>query len=87
VPRFKPQWNARKGVAELYDAYRRYGVTLEAFEGVRFQRVAHIKHLLATGQLHESLRWKSSDPRASSPISVAETKTPPSQANKSETHL
>lgn len=63
VPSFKPQWNAWKGAAELYEAYRQYGVTLEAFEGVQFQRVAHIRHLLETGQLDETLRWRLAAPR------------------------
>ncbi len=60
VTNFRPRWNARLGTEELYAAYCRHGVTLEEFEGVRFQRLAHIKHLLATGQLDQTLRWKSS---------------------------
>lgn len=58
VSSFKPQWNAQKGAAELYAAFQRYGVTLEAFEGPKYQRVAHIRHLLETGQLDQTLRWK-----------------------------
>lgn len=58
VTNFRPRWNARLGAEELYAAYCRHGVTLAEFEGVRFQRVAHIKHLLATGQLDPTLRWK-----------------------------
>jgi len=58
LPEFKPQWSARKGVQELYDAYKAVGLTLEEFEGNRYQRIAHIKSLLASGQLGEDLRWK-----------------------------
>jgi len=89
VTRFRPRWNARQGAAELYAAYRQHGVTLEAFEGVRFQRVAHIRHLLATGQLDETLRWKSSDPQAvpSPPISVAEMRKSRQRADKLGSHL
>lgn len=57
LSRFKPQWNVRKGAAELYSAYQQHGITLGDFEGVRYQRVAHIKHLLETGQLDGTLQW------------------------------
>jgi nucleoside-diphosphate-sugar epimerase len=53
---FKPQWDARRGAAELYDAFQTVGLTLEEFEGPRYKRVAHVKHLLDTGGLDETLR-------------------------------
>jgi nucleoside-diphosphate-sugar epimerase len=56
LPAFKPQWNARKGAEQLYEAYRKSNVTLEEFEGPRFQRIGHIKHLLANGFLDERMR-------------------------------
>lgn len=59
LPGFQPQWNARKGVEELYAAYRKVGLTLAEFEGDRYQRIAHIKYLLQSGQLGEDLRWRS----------------------------
>jgi len=55
---FQTQWNVRRGAKELYEAYNKYGVTLEEFEGPKYQRIAHIKHLLSTGQLDETMRWK-----------------------------
>ena len=58
LPEFKPQWSARKGVQELYDAYKAVGLTLEEFEGDRYQRIAHIKSLLGSGKLGEDLRWQ-----------------------------
>ena len=64
LPEFKPQWSARKGVQELYDAYKAVGLTLEEFEGDRYQRIAHIKSLLASGELGEDLRWKVAVPSA-----------------------
>ncbi len=57
LPEFKPQWNARRGARELYDSYRRLGLALEDFEGPRYNRIAHIKQLLATGDLDNALRW------------------------------
>lgn len=56
VPRFRPQWTALKGVAEVYEAYKRRGLTLEEFEGPVFQRIAHVRKLMAEGVLDENLR-------------------------------
>lgn len=58
LPDFKPQWDARKGAEQLYNAYRSSGLTLEEFEGPRYQRISHIKKLLADGILDDSLRRK-----------------------------
>ncbi|MEK7671159.1 MAG: SDR family oxidoreductase [Bacteroidota bacterium] len=58
IPDFKPQWNARKGAQELYEAYQRIGLKLEDFEGQRYKRIDHIKHLMNTGLLDKTLRWK-----------------------------
>lgn len=57
LPEFQPQWNARKGVEELYQTYQSVGLTLEEFEGTRYQRIAHIKYLLSTDKLSSELRW------------------------------
>ncbi len=58
LPNFQPQWNARKGAAELYEAYQKVGLTLEEFEGPKYQRIAHIKYLISSGKLDEDLRWR-----------------------------
>lgn len=58
LPEFEPQWDARKGVKELYEAYQNVGLTLDEFEGDRYQRIAHIKALLAEGKLGKDLRWR-----------------------------
>ncbi len=57
LPAFKPQWDARKGAEQLYEAYKRSGVTLEEFEGPRYLRIAHIRKLLADGVLDRDLRY------------------------------
>lgn len=54
---FKPQWTARRGVEELYDAYSGAGLTLEDFEGARFKRIAHVRKLITDQQLDYTLRW------------------------------
>jgi nucleoside-diphosphate-sugar epimerase len=56
LPDFKPVWNARKGAEQLYAAYKSSKVTLEEFEGPRYQRIGHIKKLIADGILDSSLR-------------------------------
>ncbi len=56
LPEFKPQWDARMGAEQLYNAYRSSGLTLEEFEGPRYQRIGHIKKLLAEGILDPELR-------------------------------
>ena len=58
LPEFKPQWNARRGAEELYDAYRRGGLVIEDCEGPRFKRIDHLKHLMATEQVDATLRWR-----------------------------
>jgi nucleoside-diphosphate-sugar epimerase len=58
VPAFKPQWNARRGAAQLYTAYRECGLRSEDFEGPRYNRIAHLTQLLKSGRLDASLRWK-----------------------------
>ena len=55
---FKPQWNARKGAQELYEAYQKVGVRLEDFEGPKYKRIDHIKQLLKSGRLGQDLRWR-----------------------------
>ena len=57
VPGFKPQWTIRRGAEELYETYKQVGLTLEDFEGQRYQRIAHVKHLVEKGRLDSSLRW------------------------------
>jgi len=54
---FKPQWTARRGIEQLYEEYKRVGLTLEEFEGPKFMRIAHIKGLIQEGLLDENLRW------------------------------
>ncbi len=64
LPAFKPQWDARMGAEQLYKAYRASGVTLEEFEGPRYQRIGHIKKLLAERVLNDDLRHAVSVQRA-----------------------
>lgn len=56
LPDFKPQWDARRGAEQIYAAFKKSNLTLEEFEGPRYQRIAHIKTLIADGVLTKELR-------------------------------
>jgi hypothetical protein len=65
LPAFKPQWDARLGAEQLYKAYRSSDLTLDEFEGPRYQRIGHINKLLAEGVLDPGLRHSQPRLRAS----------------------
>ena len=57
VPAYQPRWSLEAGAAELYAAYRDYGLTNEAFTS-SFTRLAWLRHLQDAGRLDEALRWR-----------------------------
>lgn len=57
LPGFFPEWTARRGVEELYDAYCANGLTPDELTGGRYFRINHIRRLLERGKLDTSLRW------------------------------
>src|SRR5262245_48520259 len=63
LPEFKPQWDARKGAEQLYAAFRATKMTLEEFEGPRYQRIGHIRKLMAEGVINAELRFTDNDAR------------------------
>jgi hypothetical protein len=58
LPEFDPQWTVRRGIEELYSAYRTYGLTLEEVLGAKYVRIKHIKKLQSERQLDTALRWR-----------------------------
>jgi nucleoside-diphosphate-sugar epimerase len=58
LPEFNPQWNVRRGMEQLYDAFRRYGLTESEFVGGKYLRIKHIRKLQNEGRLDGSLRWR-----------------------------
>jgi nucleoside-diphosphate-sugar epimerase len=56
LPKFQPQWDAKKGARELYETYKKVGLTLEEFEGPKYQRIGHIRKLIADGVIDATLR-------------------------------
>lgn len=59
---WRPRWDLRAGIRSLAEAYRVQGLAQAEFEGQRYQRVAHLKHLLAEGELDETLRRRAEFP-------------------------
>ena len=57
LPTFQPQWNARKGAQELYEAYRAAGLSAAELAHGRYIRISQIQKLMKAGGLDESLRW------------------------------
>ena len=57
VPAFRPQWTARKGAQELYEAYRAVGLSAEDIKLGRYVRISEIQRLQKAKQLDDSLRW------------------------------
>jgi nucleoside-diphosphate-sugar epimerase len=65
IPEYQPAWDARRGATELYQAYLVGGLTLEDFEGPRYQRIGQIRKLIAEGVLDSSLRHVRRPPQSS----------------------
>jgi nucleoside-diphosphate-sugar epimerase len=58
LPEFKPQWTVRRGIEQLYNSYKAYGLTLEEFLGTKYMRIKHLQKLRNEGRLDTTLRWK-----------------------------
>lgn len=57
LPAFRPRWTVRRGIEQLYSAYRRYGLSADEFLGTKYLRIKRVKQLQREGRLDESLRW------------------------------
>jgi nucleoside-diphosphate-sugar epimerase len=58
LPGFRPRWSAETGARQLFDAYHRFGLAADDFEGPRYKRLAHLKGLLSTRAIDTTLRPK-----------------------------
>lgn len=56
LPSFRPQWTIKQGAQELYDAYRRFGLTSQLYRDA-FIRLAWLSRLQREGRLSEDMRW------------------------------
>jgi nucleoside-diphosphate-sugar epimerase len=59
LPDARPQWDALAGAKQLYGAFKSSGLSKAEFEGTRYQRIAHIRQLIASGILSDDLRHTS----------------------------
>jgi nucleoside-diphosphate-sugar epimerase len=58
LPEFEPRWTARRGVEELYEAYKDCDLTRQEFLGPRYLRIKHVLEMQAEGKLDDMLRWR-----------------------------
>jgi nucleoside-diphosphate-sugar epimerase len=58
LPTFEPQWTARDGARQLYEAFSAQKITLDDIEGWRYRRIGQIQRLMDAAELGPDLRWK-----------------------------
>src|SRR4029450_3973301 len=56
LPGYAPTWTLRAGIQELYDAYRRHGMTADEFLGPLYYRLRTVRGLQERGVLDAALR-------------------------------
>jgi nucleoside-diphosphate-sugar epimerase len=56
LPGFRPRWTLREGIQQLYEAYRRRGLTHEEFTGPRYYRLKTVRERQERGLLGPDLR-------------------------------
>jgi nucleoside-diphosphate-sugar epimerase len=61
VPGLELRWTVRRGVEQLYEAFKEHGLAVEDLTGSRYQRIAHVRSLLDGGRLDLDLRWRRTD--------------------------
>lgn len=57
VPGFQPRWTVREGMQQLYDAFRRHGLSAADVGGDRYIRIRRILELQREGRLDRDLQW------------------------------
>lgn len=58
LPGFRPRWTLERGVKQLIESLGEQVLSPADFEGSRYQRLAHLRWLLDSGLLDDSLRWR-----------------------------
>jgi nucleoside-diphosphate-sugar epimerase len=56
LPGYAPTWTLKKGIDELYQAYKSHGMTPEEWTGPRYYRLRTVKELQKAGRLDANLR-------------------------------
>jgi nucleoside-diphosphate-sugar epimerase len=58
LPDLELRWTVRRGIEQLYQAFKEYGLSLEDLTGSRFQRIAHVRSLISSDRTDDDLRWR-----------------------------
>jgi nucleoside-diphosphate-sugar epimerase len=58
LPWLEMHWTVRRGIVQLYRAFKEQGLALEDLTGSRFQRIAHVRSLMGGDRLDSDLRWR-----------------------------
>jgi nucleoside-diphosphate-sugar epimerase len=59
LPEYRPEWNVRRGMEQLRDAFMANGLTRDELLGDKYFRIKRIRALQSEGLLDASLRWTS----------------------------
>ncbi len=54
---FKPRWNVKKGIEELYDLFNEINLTFKDFEDKNFTRLKQLKYLIKNRLIDDNLYW------------------------------
>ena len=54
---FKPKWNLKKGIEELYDMFKKINLNFKEFEDKNYTRLKQLKYLLENKLIDANLYW------------------------------
>ena len=57
LPNFKPKWTLKKGIEEVYEAYKKYGMDDDKFNGKYFIRLKELQYLMENKKIDNKLIW------------------------------
>jgi nucleoside-diphosphate-sugar epimerase len=57
LPEFKPHYNLRTGIEQLYEYYQRYNLEKNQFEGRYFTRLKQLNYLIMQKRINTNLYW------------------------------
>lgn len=72
LPAFEARWTVEEAARELYEAYRRVGLSAADFDGPSYKRLATIQERLAAGRLGTDLRWREREEAAAASAVAAD---------------
>ncbi len=57
LPNFKPKWTLKKGIEEVYEAYKKYGMNEDKFTGRYFIRLKQLQYHIENKHIDNKLFW------------------------------